>query len=209
MSLQLLCVNTGIFSDALAVIRHCIELKWFDEVTIIHPQPIAVESINVVKSTGKTMTECWMKDVPAAVKCDHVLSVQWDGFIINPGMWKDAWLQYDWIGSPWKLKNIPNPKWRVGSGGFCLFSRQMAQAWPTICNTTENHDWQVGALYRDRFEAQGMKYAPLMEALQFSKECDLEDIDVAEGSTFGFHGFQYAKERHLFRKRLTGVPQAK
>ena len=35
------------------------------------------------------------------VDTDFVLTVHADGFVVNPDMWQDAFLDYDYIGSPW------------------------------------------------------------------------------------------------------------
>lgn len=31
----------------------------------------------------------------------HMLKCTWDGFVLNPHLWDDSWLNYDMIGSPW------------------------------------------------------------------------------------------------------------
>lgn len=214
MSLQLLCTNYGNIYDAIKVVDHCKSIMKFDRVTILHPEPV-VSSINVQKAYSKNQNECLVKEVPNFITCDHCISIHWDGFIVQPYLWEEKWLEYDWIGCPWSLTNLPNPKWRVGSGGFMMFSRQMAKAWGSICNIEENFDWQVGALYRDQFEALGLTYAPLEEAAKFGKECDLEDFPIEEGESFGFHGFgenpgfaisEKAKEhRKQYRTKIYGM----
>lgn len=203
MSLELLCVNFGNFFDAQMVLRHCNYQMKFDKVSLFHPQPFVIPNVNVQQIHSKSQIACWFEDVPKLVTCDHVLSVQWDGYIVNPEMWDDSWLQYDWLGAIWPLTNLPNPKWRMGGGGFMLMSKRMIKAWGKICNDRENFDWQIAALYRDKFEALGMKYAPLEVARKFSKECDLDDIEIPEGSTFGFHGFEYGNGyREKYRKAV-------
>lgn len=203
MSLELLCVNYGNFYDARNVLTHCKDLMKFDKVTLCHPNPFVNPGINVQQVFSKNQITCWFKEIPKIASCDHILSVQWDGFIINPEMWDESWLQYDWLGAVWPLTNLPNPAWRMGGGGFMLMSKRIIQAWGDICNDHENFDWQVAALYRDKFEALGMKYAPVEIAIDFSKECELEDIPIEEGSTFGFHGFEYGDGyREQYRKRV-------
>lgn len=203
MSLQILCTNYGNIYDAEKVVRHCMKLMNFDRATILHPSPVELPGIEVVQANMKNQNECLVREVPDCVVCDHILSVHWDGYIINPQLWSEDFLKYDWIGAPWPLKNLPNPNWRVGSGGFFLCSKEIAAWWQSICNQEEPFDWQIGALYRDKFENLGMKFASLDVASKFAKECDLEDINIPEGSTFGFHGFQYNPElREEYRKRV-------
>lgn len=213
MGLQLLCVNWGNLDDAVKVVRHCQEIMpvgFFEVSTIIHPKPpfaaqrgIYGGDLEIIRAHQSNMCDCWINQVPEEVKRDRVLAVHWDGFIVRPDLWNNDFLMYDWIGAPWRKENIFNLKWRVGSGGFCLFSKQMAALWKILLFDREiNHDWQIGALMRDHFEAMGMHFPTLLVASQFAKECDLEDLDIPEGSSFGFHGFQYAKEREIYRKRV-------
>lgn len=210
MSLQLMCVNYGSILDALRVANHCERLYRFEYRTILHPYPyhkvqdigipIRDETITILKAESPNQNECWIQEVPQYVFSTHLLSIHWDGYIINPSKWNDAFLDYDWIGAPWPLKNIPNPEWRVGSGGFFICSKRMSETWGKICNLSEPFDWQIGALYRDKFESVGMKYAPIELAVEFCKECELEDREIKEGETWGFHGFQYGNGvREKFR----------
>lgn len=201
MSLQLICVNYGNVWDAIKVLAHSEKLKHFTTKTLVHPNPvynlqtmqvpISFPDIIVKKAQAENQNEEWIKNVPGYIECDHALSIHWDGFIVSPAKWDDEYLNYDWIGAPWPLTNLPNPNWRVGSGGFFMFSKRIAQAWRSICRLDEPFDWQVGALYRDKFEAMGMKFAPVELAAKFCKECDLEDMNIPEGESWGFHGFQY------------------
>lgn len=201
MSLQLMCVNYGELKDACKVTKYCAGLHKFDAVTIIHPRAFDEysEGIEMIRAQSDTQNDCWIKEVPIHAHCDHVLSIHWDGFIINPEAWSPRFLEYDWIGAPWRLQNLPNQNWRVGSGGFCMFTKRMARAWYKNCREDANFDWQIGALYRDKFEALGLKYAPLELAAKFCKECDLEDVQIDEGASFGFHGFSHAQREH-YRK---------
>lgn len=37
------------------------------------------------------------------IKTDFALIVHADGFVVNPEMWRDEFLDYDYIGAPWPL----------------------------------------------------------------------------------------------------------
>ena len=41
-----------------------------------------------------------LKELGSYIRTDHVLLVQWDGFIINPQSWRPEFLEYDYIGAP-------------------------------------------------------------------------------------------------------------
>lgn len=211
MSLQLICINYGEFWDAFRVSDHCLKIFNFDKATIIHPNPFGnhpnqknerSEWFEIIKSKSPTQNECFTNELSQYITCDHAIGIQWDGFIIRPDLWDPSWINYDWIAPPWPLQNIPNPEWRVGSGGFIMFSRRMSQLWPKILDTESYNDWQIGATKRDLFEKEGMKYAPVEVAEKFGREVPIEDSTVEEGESFGFHGFQYHDDREKWRKRV-------
>lgn len=217
MSLQLICINYGNLLDAVRVVQHCVLIMpvyTFDDVTILHPD--GFEGINpsgeiawmpnfyirFFKAQSKTQNQCFTRELPNYITCDHAIGIQWDGFIIRPDLWDPSWLQYDWIAPPWPLQNIPNPAHRVGSGGFIMFSKRMSQLWQKTLDLESYNDWQIGATKRELFEKEGMKYAPVEVAEKFGREIPIEDSTVKEGESFGFHGFQYHEDREKWRKQL-------
>lgn len=213
MSLQLICINYGDVVDAAKVMGHCIQcFDQFSEAILIHPDPEDLKSryifyhplIKVHKAFSKTQNECFSYELPQYITCDHAIGIQWDGFIIRPDLWDPSWLQYDWIAPPWPLQNIPNKDWRVGSGGFCMFSKRMSELWPKFLNLKSYNDWQIGATKRHLFEECGMKYAPVEVAEKFGREIPIEDSTVEEGESFGFHGWQYHEGREKYRKQVYG-----
>lgn len=220
MTLQLICINYGSLLDATRAVRYCLNIfPHFDVATVLHPSPWPEDKdadawskierktdvvIRFKYVTSKTQNECFTRELPQYITCDHAIGIQWDGFIVRPDLWDPSWLQYDWIAPPWPLQNIPNPAHRVGSGGFCMFSRRMSQLWPKILDIESYNDWQIGATRREEFEAYGMKYAPVEVAEKFGREIPIEDSTVEEGESFGMHGFQYHPERGKYRKEVYG-----
>ncbi len=59
------------------------------------------------------------------VSSSYIIVGQWDGFILNPELWDDDWLSYDYIGAPWPQFE---PPYNVGNGGFSLRSRRLLEA---------------------------------------------------------------------------------
>lgn len=215
-SLQLVCINYGSIVDAACVVHHCIRsmpLNFFSHATILHPEGADAHGIisdiktawipnfhvHFIKAISPTQNECCMYEMPQYITCDHALGIQWDGFIVNPDSWTDEFLEYDYIAPPWPLTNIVNADWRVGSGGFCLFSKRMAQLWGKLDDPhPAPNDWQTGAIKRASFEKRGMKYAPLELAMRFGEEIPLDDQPRVE-KPFGFHAFQYG-DHEKYRK---------
>lgn len=118
-----------------------------------------------------------INELPAIITTDHVLIVQSDGYITNPELWDDSWLQYDYIGAPW-----PFPPY-VGNGGFSLRSRKLLEACRGFYEEGVAEDIVICSKRREELIARGIKFAPLEVAARFSREL------VHPGHpTFGFHG---------------------
>lgn len=211
MSLQLVCINYGSLKDAFAVVEHCVKVfPIFDKVTLLHPEVNAPTiltrgSFQFIKAQSRTQNECCLYEMPQYITCDHALGIQWDGFIVNPDAWTDEFLEYDLVAPPWPLTNLPNPAWRVGSGGFVLFSKRMARLWGSLCAPhPAPNDWQMGAIQRASFEKRGMKYAPLDLAMRFGVEIPLDDQPPLQMTPFGFHGFRYEANRQAYHDLVYG-----
>lgn len=65
------------------------------------------------------------------VDTDYCLIIHDDGFIVNPHLWTDDFLKYDYIGAPWYLGINRGLTWLqdrhnlVGNGGFCIRSKKL------------------------------------------------------------------------------------
>lgn len=71
-----------------------------------------------------------LQDLHTYIETSHVLIVQADGFVLNPGLWNPGWLDYDYVGAPWPEtlrvgKYVIPLANRVGNGGFSLRSRRL------------------------------------------------------------------------------------
>ena len=74
------------------------------------------------------------QDLHKYFKTSHCLIVQADSFVVNSHLWKNEFLEYDYIGGPWPNKIEVNPnlvlhleKNPVGNGGFSLRSRKLVE----------------------------------------------------------------------------------
>jgi hypothetical protein len=133
------------------------------------------------------------------------LTIQYDGFVINPDSWKPEFLDYDYIGAPWPIKNDAfispfGEHIRVGNGGFSLRSKKLLET-PNMINipfevnigsfykhmnaNCYNEDGNICVHNRHLFESVGCKFAPLEIAKYFSHETPLQEtINI---KPFGFH----------------------
>jgi len=113
------------------------------------------------------------------IKTDYILLVHYDGFVVNPDMWQDQFLEYDYIGSPWLMpkddfsyRDINGNLQRVGNS-VSIRSKRLLEFFKK-----ENVAWEAdhGFFHEDGFicvknrhlvEAAGMKIAPLEVAVYF------------------------------------------
>jgi len=134
------------------------------------------------------------------IDTEYVLLIQWDGYIVNPDVWSEQFLLFDYIGARWpdyvgahgvhwphEARNIRIPaEHSVGNGGFSLRSRTLLEALqdPRIILGAYPEDMTICQTYHQYLERQhGIAFAPAAMADQFSFE-RTEPV----GPTFGFHG---------------------
>jgi hypothetical protein len=133
------------------------------------------------------------------VDTDYALVIQSDGYVINPNSWRDDFLNYDYIGAPFPLpkddfsyRDSNNNIFRVGNGGFSLRSKKLIELpnklkleWKSF-HGYYNEDGFICGMYKNIYENNGMKFAPLDIAKYFSHEIEIPEIkDI---NPFGFHG---------------------
>jgi tetratricopeptide (TPR) repeat protein len=123
-----------------------------------------------------------LKELGRYCDTEHLLLVQWDGYIINPRSWRQEFLEYDYIGAPWGWYQ---DKHRVGNGGFSLRSKRLLDALQDQdIVDLEPEDEAIGRRYRPLLEAKyGIRFAPEEVAEAFSYE-----TIAPIGDPFGFHG---------------------
>lgn len=126
-----------------------------------------------------------VKALAEHVDTPHVLVVQYDGYVLNGGVWDARFADYDYIGAPWAE---PDGGRRVGNGGFSLRSRKLLRALadPRIQDLVPE-DGAICRTYRRLLEDEhGIRFAPPELAERFA----FESLPPA-GPTFGFHGIAH------------------
>ncbi|MCR5156791.1 MAG: hypothetical protein K6C96_08930 [Butyrivibrio sp.] len=132
------------------------------------------------------------------IKTDFCLVVHADGFVIHPENWKDEFLEYDYIGSPWPLPTN-DYAYRDSEGNICrvgnsvsLRSRRLLEypaaknlPWVKVYDGFYNEDIFLCCYHKNDMEKEGMKWAPLEVALQFGREHPLNENKGIE--PFVFH----------------------
>jgi tetratricopeptide (TPR) repeat protein len=145
------------------------------------PDAVEVRRIATL-ATRDDYSRLMLKGLRDHVETSHALVVQWDGYVVNPGSWTDAFLGVDYCGAPWPWGDENR---RVGNGGFSLRSRRLidALASPEVV-LAGNEDETIGVHCRAWLEAtHGIRFAPVDLASRFSFE-----VAYPAGKPFGFHG---------------------
>ncbi len=139
-------------------------------------------------------SEFMVNELHKFITTPFILTVQADGFVIRPDLWKSEFFQYDYIGAAWPVNHISpwiNPSKigdhpnRVGNGGFSLRSNKIlrlgAQCPTPVIGPEDAYYCTNNYKY---FISQGIQYAPPSLADIFSKD----DNGKVHGDCFGFHG---------------------
>lgn len=170
----------------------------FDSIKLLTDKHVSAQGIEVVPiapiTTLQEYSRFMVKQLVNYIDTDHVLLIQWDGFICGPERWEESFLLYDYIGARWPPEVIADhPQQAVGNGGFSLRSRALLEALqdPKIV-FVHPEDAIICRRYRPYLEQRyDIVFADDATADRFSSEhCALDQ------PTFGFHGI-INLSRHL------------
>ncbi len=164
-----------------------------------------------------------IEELEKYVDTEHVLLIQYDGFILNPDAWSPEFLAYDYIGAPWFVRDLFVNKFDfpkelmgklvVGNGGFCLRSKKFLNVSAELCREgkfkkLDPEDTALCVWNRDLLEKMGICFAPVDLAKKFAFEDITEESDKWNGQ-FGFHGFRWTDISQWTKKHPEYVVDAK
>ncbi len=185
--ITLFCFETREPLLAEWAIKQCLSQVHFKNVVLVtnvslvrNPLPeieyVQAPNIRSVKDYSKWM----MTELANYVSGSHILVIQWDSFVINPNLWSNDFLNYDYIGPVWPH----HPETPVGNGGFSLRSARLLSALsdPEM-KIGHPEDYYICAENKKLLEEKhGIQFAPVAIAEQFAVE------RTAWHPAFGFHG---------------------
>lgn len=202
-NVTLMCMTSvNVMESVKAMVYSMEQIDFGDAVFISHKKPIYLPGKIRFSYTSKlTDIDCFnykmIYELTDHIHTDYVMIVHADGFVVNPKMWRDEFLDYDYIGAPW-----PDPHddftYRDINGNLCrvgnsvgIRSKKLLD-FPRQANLPFEADH--GYFHEDGFlcvknrhliEAAGMRIAPLEVAKYYSHETMIPEI---EGITpFAFH----------------------
>lgn len=188
--LTLCCVDNqypALGFDALQ--KTCVGLSFSEVLFFTHADFVlpahAIENLRVVTHEVIRNIEDYsrfmLKGLQPYVKTSHVLTIQWDGYVISPQSWQDHFLQYDYIGAPWPRKS---GLW-VGNGGFSLRSAKLLAALQDDA-ISPMHPEDVCICDQHR------RYLEIEHRIQFASSELAEEFSFEfvkpQAHVFGFHG---------------------
>jgi hypothetical protein len=163
--------------------------------------PNHIEHIQTEKYTHEGINSFSVNELPKYIENEFMLSIHDDGFIINPHLWTDDFLNYDYIGAPWPIGFDWCKINRVGNGGFVLKSKKFLENEKKLPKANMHNDVMVTNTYYDFFIENGCKYAPVEVACKFSLELPVPECKYNLNNCFGFHG----KHTEQARKRIVDM----
>ncbi len=181
----LCCIDTLHHEAARHAIRRSRAACDFGAVVFLTDQDIRQDGVEIVHIETIERVEDYsrivMRDLVPHIRTSHVLIVQWDGYVVDGGMWDPGFLAFDYIGAVWPFHDDNH---RVGNGGFSLRSRRLMEALRSPDFPPRHpEDNAICRIYRPALEARGFQFADEATAERFSVE-----VGQQMGPTFGFHG---------------------
>lgn len=147
----------------------------------------AVKNIIVDTNNIDEWNKAVVFDLGDYIDTEFALLIHADGSIGEPQLWDDAWLKYDYIGSPWPLpkdnfsyRDRDGKIQRVGnsvslrSKKLLTLPKKIGMEWRPF-HGWYNEDGYICVNMRHVFEEHGCKFAPFEVALKFGKETPLPE----------------------------------
>lgn len=144
------------------------------------------------------------------VNTEFALLVHYDGFVVHPEMWRDEFLEYDYIGSPWPIPkpgtkhcyhDIDGNLCRVGnsvslrSKRLLEFPRKAELVWEMDEDGFYNEDIFLCCMNKHKIEEAGMRIAPVEAAKYFGHEHPVPEVLDVE-APFVFHKWWGRNEQY-------------
>jgi hypothetical protein len=213
----LVAVSSNLIDETLYALRYSLSKIRFTESLFLTSAPILstadirVQPIPPITSVDE-YSNFIIYELHKFIKTSYCLIVQWDGFVINDRCWTNEFLEYDYIGAPFK-KRLDDPVYAtdnmgtfyaVGNGGFSLRSKSLLLASTKLglvrpfWSSSNNEDGFFCVENRRTLESHGFKWAPEALATRFSNECGMLDKNYFRHS-FGFHGKRLLQRHQLIK----------
>lgn len=190
-------------------------IRWGEVVLVSHkkpwylPQNIHYKKIDELKCIDD-FNHAMIFELYKYVDTKFAMLVHHDGFVVNPECWKEEFLEYDYIGSPWPnptdektYRDIYGNVHRVGnsvsirSKKLMEMPSKLSMPWENI-TCEKNEDTYICCNYRHIFEKNGICYAPLDVAKYFAHERNIPEVRGIKA--FAFHKYEGDNAKYPYFK---------
>lgn len=202
----LITVTAIAIEEAVEALGICLRGVEFGAAKLLSPSrpgllPAGVEHVPIPPIDVVGYSKFILAELHRHFTTSHCLVVQADGFILNPGIWTDEFLDYDYVGAPWPEQVRVRPgDWlmdldrnRVGNGGFSLRSHKLMTIaaeidFDSLDLPIRSEDLVLCHYSYDVLHARGVRYASVDLAARFSVEIPAPQHRDRLDGVFGFHG---------------------
>lgn len=179
------CINA---KKAIRVLEHCKSLCDFGDIKFLSSIPVEHENLVKIKPLNSLIAYSifMLKNSHEYINTSHFLTVQCDGWILNPDSFDYSLLKLDFVGGLF----MQYPK--VGSGGFSLRSKKIMQDVSKIIP-----DWDGTQEEAEKIQA-GLGYYEdgILTLSSFSKNYKIASLEQAANfSQAGNRNKLYFRER--------------
>lgn len=218
----LVCIDTKNIYEALCAINYSLKNINFGNVIFFTNSDPKIDkfsntkSINIIqipeiKSKVDYSRFC-LTELSNYIDTEYCLTIQHDGFVINPFEWSAEFLNYDYIGAPWPIEW--GYKNRVGNGGFCLKSKKFLSLTQEIFQNrsftidrdrfdiSENEDYLTSVIMYDTMIENGIKFANPKIAAKFSLEHPVPEFVE---KSFGFHDKFLDQNKRAINEKFVNI----
>jgi hypothetical protein len=229
LNLDLISINCVDPYQSAAAINYCQKYFEFGKSILVTHQDVDVYDIelHIIDKLDWYQYNDHVLNLIEHTDNDYVMLIQDDGHPINPELWDDEYLEYDYIGAPWPSeeswislqhkdqqdyirKNFP--KNRVGNGGFCIRSRKFLKFSTQYgsCNGLGEDSFLCTRKYEEAIE-YGIKFAPFELSSKFSYENPCIEFGTSWSQQmvfdrkkhFGWHGKNFLNTHELMSLKYT------
>lgn len=194
----IVCIDGVNAENGLKSLKYSVkDIKFAKSILISHEEPKNIPNNitfqKIQKLTHDTYSFFVLYELSNFIETKFCLITHDDGFIINPHLWSDDFLKYDYIGAPWGPEY---GRYRVGNGGFSLRSKKLMN----LCKNLpcSGHEDAACSIYgRPYLENNGCVFAPLEVAMKFALETKIPECEYNLNNTFGFHGRGVVESVHF------------
>ena len=188
--------------EALYALKYSMHGINFKRAILITPEDITDDTVEIIKCEPlnyEQYNHFIVYRLHEYIDTEYALVVQNDGYVVNPTVWTNAFLEYDYIGALWPIpgdsisyKDPFGNVHRMGNGGFSLRSKKLLELPSKIGMEWKEYygnyheDGFICVHNRHVFESNGCKFAPNDIAALFSQETNVPENEGI--IPLGFHG---------------------